>query len=196
MIFVLTYLSIAVLVFVTNLIPVFMPATWTVLSYIAVSYNVSILPLAFVGAISATLGRAALAKFSQTIIRQKILSEKTRGNIDIIKKQLEGKKALAATAILFYAFSPFPSSQLFIAYGLTGMELRYIMIPFFIGRLCSYTFFAFSATKIVHKFFPYSFGSFLGGYFLLAQFLTLGSIYIFAKIDWHELFAKKKIKFL
>ncbi len=192
----LTYFLIAVLVFTTNVIPFFMPATWTVLSYIAVAYSIPVLPLAFIGAVFATLGRATLAKLSQTIIREKIISEKTRKNIDVIKKQLEGKKTLTVGVVLLYAFSPFPSSQLFIAYGLTKMKLRYIVIPFFFGRLCSYTFFAFSATRIVRAFFPFSLNHLFSWYFLVSQLLTIVTVYLFAKIDWQELLKHKKLKFV
>lgn len=40
--------------------------------------------------------------------------------------------------MLAYAFSPFPSNTIFIAYGLTGMRLWLIGFPFFIGRWISY----------------------------------------------------------
>jgi len=187
-----TYLIIAVVVFGINVIPFFMPATWTVLSLIAINYNVPLLPLAIVGAIFATLGRLVLAILSQTILRGKILNQKTKDNVDEIRKQLEKRQALTFALILFYAFSPFASNQLFIAYGMTKMKLRLIAIPFFIGRLVSYTAFTFTTSALAKKFMP-TLGSYFTGYFILAQIVTIGILYLFTKINWHDLITKKRI---
>lgn len=189
-----TYLLIAALIFVSNVVPLFMPATWTIITYIAVVYQIPILPLAIVGAVSATLGRSVLAKLSQVVLRQKFIKDKTRKNIDVIRKKLEGKKLVTSASMLLFAFSPFPSSQLFIAYGLTKLKLRYVVIPFLIGRLCSYTFFAFSAQKLTATFFPFNFKSMMSSYFIIGQVLGVIIIYFFTQIDWNELLTNRKLK--
>ena len=137
-------------VFVLNVIPIFAPPTWTVLSLIAITYESNIIVLATVGALAATLGRLTLAKLSRAIVRQKFLSDDTRTNIDAVKERLESNAKLTFSLFLFYAFSPFPSNHLFIAYGLTAFPLKLIAIPFLLGRVVSYAFFAFTASTVAH----------------------------------------------
>lgn len=192
----LAYLIIFLIVFALNVVPFFMPATWTVLAFMAVVYKVPLLPLALVGAISATLGRLTLAKLSRVIIRQRFLSEKTRKNIDDIKTHLEKRKAITFGVFLFYAFGPLPSNQLFIAYGLTDMALWFVAAPFFLGRLLSYTVLSFSVVTATRRFLPQSLGSLFGGYFIVSQILTILVIYLFTKVHWHELFTKKKVELI
>ena len=184
-------------VFINNIIPIFAPPTWLVLSYAAVTFGASnIFLLAFMGALAATCGRLLLALFSNRIIRNNFLSERSIKNIDDLKRHLEHKKALTFGIFLFYAFSPLSSSQLFIAYGLTKMRLRLIAFPFFIGRLISYAVLAFTSLEISGKF-AYSklkTSSFFTGYFIFSQLMLYFLVYLFVKIDWHSLFMEKKLK--
>lgn len=194
---------ITVLIFVfvlaLNVIPIFAPPTWLVLSAIAVYYNINnILFLAFTGAVAATLGRLILAKVSNKIIRGKLLGEQSKKNVDDIKKHLEKRRTLTFGIFLFYAFSPLPSSQLFIAYGLTNLPLKSIALPFFLGRLTSYTILSFTASEVTRRI-AYQFittGSFLGFYFVISQLVTIVTIYLFVKIDWHALFTEKKLRLI
>src|SRR5215468_9379908 len=104
-------------VFLLNVVPAFAPPTWTVLSLIAVRYQVNVVILSTVGATAATAGRLTLARLSKTVIRQRLLGERARENIDHIKIRLQKTPKLTFGIFLFYAFSPFPSNNLFIAYG-------------------------------------------------------------------------------
>ena len=109
----LIYLVIFLVVFVLNVIPIFAPPTWTVLSFVAIRFNPNIIVLALVGAVSATLGRLLLSRLSTVMIRQKFLSHGTRENIDAVKVRLEKNQKLGFAVFLFYAFSPLPSNHLF-----------------------------------------------------------------------------------
>jgi len=188
------YLLIFAAVFGLNIIPFFAPATWTVLTFITVRYGIPLLPLALVGAVAATFGRLALAKLSRIIVREKFLKAKTKKNIDDIKLHLERRKGLTFGLFLFYAFSPLPSNQLFIAYGLTNMPIIRIALPFFLGRVVSYTALSYSVSKAALHIFPNSLTRAFGGYFLIVQLLTILTVYLFTKVKWHELFTKKKVE--
>lgn len=192
-----TTVLIFVFVLALNVIPIFAPPTWLVLSAIAVYYNIrNFLFLALTGAVAATLGRLTLAKLSNKIIRGKLLSEQSKKNVDDIKKHLERRRTLTFSIFLFYAFSPLPSSQLFIAYGLTNLPLKSIALPFFLGRLTSYTILSFTASEVTRRV-AYRFittGSFFGFYFVVSQLVTILAIYLFVKIDWHALFTEKKLR--
>ncbi|MBI4854834.1 MAG: hypothetical protein HY819_23800 [Acidobacteria bacterium] len=182
------------LILLLNLIPAFSPPTWMVLSYVSVLYKPNWLLLTTVGAISATLGRVILAKLSHIIVRNKVLSQNTIENLDNLSTEMKKRKPLTWSIFLLYAFGPLPSNQLFIAYGLTGLSLRLIVIPFFIGRFASYAFWILTASQISNKLATESF-DFKGiftGYFILGQIVTLLLVYIFTKIDWQKLFREKK----
>lgn len=185
-------------VFINNIIPIFAPPTWMVLSAIAVYFKLdSVFLLVLIGAAAATCGRLVLAIFSRNIIRSKFLSEQSKNNIDDLKRHLERRKVLTFGIFLFYAFSPLPSSQLFIAYGLTKMPFKLVAVPFFIGRIISYTVLSLTSLGISKRLAMSSLktGSFFSIYFVVSQLIFLILIYWFVKIDWHLLFTEKKIKF-
>jgi hypothetical protein len=195
----LEILVLFVAVFILNVIPALAPPTWMALSYAGFRYPLhSITLLAFVGATAATLGRLTLAKLSRVIVRQKLLSESTRENIDVLKEGLEKRRKLTFSVCLFYAVSPLPSNFLFIAYGLTSLELNLIAIPFFLGRLVGYNFWVLAGSIAARKITLESTEgqSYLGVYFVLSQLLLLFLVYLFTKIDWRALFADKKFRWM
>jgi hypothetical protein len=174
----------------------FAPPTWTVLSFIAIRFNLNIVVLAVVGAIAATLGRLVLAKLSTVIIRQRFLSEGARVSIDAVRTRLESSKKLTFSVMLFYAFSPFPSNHVFIAYGLTALKLRVIAVPFLLGRVVSYGFWAFTASSVAQilEYESVTTKSFFSYYFIASQLFGLITIYVFTKIDWPRVFAEKRLR--
>ena len=187
------------IIFFLNLIPAFAPPTWMVFSYLGLRYQIAnVALLALVGASAATLGRLTLSKLSRIIIRQKILSEQTKQNIDAIRDGLQGKRKLTFGIFLFYAFSPLPSNYLFLAYGLTTLELRLIAVPFFLGRTVSYSFWGLTSSAIAGK---VTIGqgntlSYLTGYFIATQILLLYIVYLFTRVDWRAMFQEKKLRLI
>ena len=154
--------------------------------------------LALVGALAAALGRFTLAKGSDLIVRRHFLSTEARQNVDAIKEQLSRRKKLTFGIFLFYAFTPLPSNYLFIAYGLTAMELKLITIPFFLGRWVSYSFWTLTAASIARKITLEDTEalSYLSVYFIASQVLLLSIVYIFTRIDWGYLASEKKFRWL
>jgi hypothetical protein len=188
-----------VVVFALNVIPVFAPPTWMTLSAIGLSVpDAPVAALAVIGAIAATLGRIVLAKFSRTIIRTKLLDERTRRNIDAIKAGLETRPAATFAMFLAYAFSPLPSNYLFIAYGLTTLKLALVAVPFFFGRLASYTFWVATASAIGDRLDVDSIesASYVGIYFIVSQLLLVPAIYVFTRIDWRAAFEEHRLRWL
>lgn len=186
-------------VFLLNVIPAFAPPTWMVFSFMGLqnpAANLSL--LAIVGAVAAVSGRLTLAKFSRVIIRQKFMSEVSKRNIDAIKTKLQNKKKLTFSVFLFYAVSPLPSNYLFIAYGLTGMHLRLIAVPFLIGRSISYAFWGQSSSMLGRSLFGESRNAlpYLSAYFVLTQIFLLVVVYVFTRIDWQRLFQERRLLWL
>lgn len=190
--------SVFVFIFLFNLLPAFAPPTWTLLSYLAINYHVELAALVVVGALAATLGRLALARLSHLFLRGKFLSAKTIKNVDTIKVYLEKHRTMTFLAFLFYAFSPFPSNNVFIAYGLTNLPLYQIAVPFFIGRVVSYTFWAATARHIANRYLFSSSESysFSGVYYILTQALTFFFIYLFTQVHWEKFLRDRRLSWL
>ena len=198
---ILTSAIILFVIFVMNIIPAFMPPTWILLSFIGFTFHFdkySLVILCIFAAIASTSGRIVLAIFSDKMIRNKILTEKSKRNIDILKEQIEKRKSLTFGFFLSYAFSPFPSGQLFLAYGLTELKLQIAAIPFFIGRLVSYLFWALSASEVskMMDITTLKSGTYFGAFFVLTQITAFVLVYFVVRVDWNILFEKHKLKFI
>ncbi|MCL4366190.1 hypothetical protein M1437_03100 [Patescibacteria group bacterium] len=137
--FLVNYVLLATLVFGINVIPAFMPPTWTVLAFFVTKYDLQIIPVVLLGASFATLGRILLAKLSEKYFRR-FLSEDSKSNYDSIGEYLNSHKKLTIPLVIAYAFLPIPSNHVFIAAGLAKVKIKPLAISFFIGRLISYTF--------------------------------------------------------
>ncbi len=186
-------------VFLLNLVPAFAPPTWMVFSYLGFRNPTSNAALlAVVGAGAATLGRLTLAKLAHIVVRRRFLTDATKQNVDSIREGLEGKRKLTFGVFLFYAFSPLPSNSLFIAYGLTTMELKLIALPFFLGRSVSYAFWGLTSSNVARRIsmesgqaLPY-----LSVYFIVSQIGFLYVVYLFTRIDWRALLLGKKLRWM
>jgi membrane protein YqaA with SNARE-associated domain len=120
MILLLAYL----LDFITNIIPLFMPPTWLLLSFFRVHYGLPVWLLAPGGALCSTAGRCILALGARHL-GARFLPEKERKNITDLGEFIRHKK-LSFVGVLFYAFGPIPSSHLFIAAGLARLNLKVV----------------------------------------------------------------------
>jgi membrane protein YqaA with SNARE-associated domain len=191
----MTLLYIFFFVFLFNLIPAFAPPTWILLSYIQVKFHPNVFVLALTGAAAATLGRIVLAKLAKVIVRDRFLSAATKRNIDTVKAKLHQHEGLTFSVFLLFAFSPFPSNQLFLAYGLTNLPLALVAAPFFLGRFVSYLFWIVTAHEISKRLAVDSLrsGAFFKTYFVVIQIVSLALVYVFIKIDWHKLFTEHKL---
>ena len=188
-----------VIIFTLNVIPAFAPPTWMVLSWIGFEHpQYNPFGMALFAAAAATAGRVVLAKFSRTIIGQRFMSEASRANIEVIKEAIEGHRALTAGTFLFFAFSPFASNFLFIAYGLTSSPLRLVVIPFFLGRFISYSFFVYAASEVSQRLAlnGSEAKNYFGIYFVASQFLFIGVLYLFTRIDWKYAVENKRLRWL
>jgi len=187
-------------VFGLNVVPAFAPPTWMVFSYIGFRFVTSnnIILLALIGAAAATLGRLTLSKAARSIVRGHFLSENSRNNIDIIHEYLEPRRKSTFGVFLFYAFTPFPSNYLFIAYGLTTMQFRKIATPFFIGRSVSYSLWGLTASNVARRMDFESTGalSYFSLFFVLTQILLFFLLYGFARVDWRALLGERKLQWL
>ena len=188
-----------IVIFVLNLLPAFAPPTWTAMSFIGLTIpSIDFVSLAVVAATAATFGRIALAKLSRAIVRQRLLSEQTRYNVDAIRHGIEGRPVTTFGTFLAYAFSPLPSNYLFIAYGLTSLPITLLALPFFVGRLVSYAFWIRTASAVGDRLNLDWFESapYFVAYFIVSQLLLVPVIYGFTRVDWHALLTRQRLRWL
>ncbi len=185
-------------VFLFNLAPAFTPPTWMLLAYIEIAYHPNHALLAAVGAVAATCGRLLLANCATVFVRNRLLSAGTISNVNVIAGQLRAHPTATFAGFLFYAFSPLPSNQLFIAYGLTDLPLAPIALPFLLGRLVSYSFWILTASQVSNRLAVESLVTrrFFGAYFIAVQVVTLLMVVIFTRIDWRILPSKRRLRWV
>jgi membrane protein YqaA with SNARE-associated domain len=186
-----------IVVFVLNVLPAFAPPTWTTMSFVGLAIpNIDVLLLASVAAVAATCGRIVLAKLSRTLVRQKLLTEQSRRNVDAIKIGIENQRAITLGTFLGYSLSPLPSNYLFIAYGLTSLPILFLSVPFFFGRFVSYAFWTRTASTIGDwlDWDWFESAPYFLAYFLTSQLLLVPVIYAFTRLDWRTLFVERRFK--
>jgi membrane protein YqaA with SNARE-associated domain len=181
--------------------PAFMPPTWILLAFVGFNFdlnNYTLAILAVFAAMASSGGRAVLAILADKILRHRFISQSTRNNMDVLRNNIIKRQNLTRGFFLFYAFSPFPSGQLFLAYGLTDLKLGLAIFPFFLGRMVSYLFWVFASSETSKMLDLTSFksGAFFGAYFIIGQIFALYLVYLVAKIDWKVLFEEKKVRFV
>lgn len=184
-------------VLLLNVMPAFAPPTWMVMSWIGFSQpDANPVLLAGIAASAATLGRLVLARLSCALVRNRWMREADRQNINVVRAWLEARKGMTVALMLGYAFSPFPSNYIFIAYGLTGMRLWLIGLPFFVGRWISYLTWTHIA-QIGARYLDDETGVdgvYMGAYFVVSQVVFLALVYGFAKLDWQHLLQAKRLR--
>ena len=188
-----------IVVFALNVLPAFAPPTWATMSFIGLPIpNIDVLLLALVAATAATCGRVLLARLSRALVRQRLLTEQARRNVDAIKIGIESRRAMTIGTFLGYALSPLPSNYLFIAYGLTSLPIALLALPFFIGRLVSYAFWTRTASTVGDwlDWDWFESAPYFVAYFLLSQILLIPVIYGFTRLDWQALFAERRLRWL
>jgi len=188
-----------IVVFVLNVLPAFAPPTWVTMSFIGLTIpNIDVLLLAAVAAVAATCGRIVLAKLSRQIVRQRLLAEHSRRNVDAIKTAIENKRAVTIGTFLGCSLSPLPSNYLFIAYGLTSLPIALLAVPFFVGRLVSYAFWTRTASTVGDwlDWDWFESAPYFIAYFLISQLLLIPVVYAFTRLDWQALFAEGRLRWL
>lgn len=184
------------IVFLLNLLPAFAPPTWIALSAVRLGApDINPIALALTGAVAATFGRMLLAKIARIVLRGHLLGEEAKKNVDQIRTKIEAHRTASVTGLLLYSLSPLPSNHLFVAYGLTSLNISYVAAPFFAGRLASYSFWIFTAGVAGRKFdLDADDAAFsVGFYFVVTQLLIVPLIYLFVKIDWKSLFEERRL---
>jgi hypothetical protein len=104
------------------------------------------------------------------------------------------RRAASSVVFLFYAFSPLPSNALFLAYGLTTAPLHLLAVPFFVGRVVSYTAAFMGGSAVSHRLGPDVNWTASWAYFSLSQLAMLAFVYAFARVDWRKTLDERRVR--
>ena len=127
------FLIAMVVVFLINLSPGFMPSTWLVLAFFYIQFGLPLVPLAICGALVSGLGRFCLAKGSSWFTDH--FMPKKKDDLQSLGEYLERKHGLVAGFVFVYSLLPLPTTNLFLAAGMTRVNLAYVLGGFYAARL-------------------------------------------------------------
>ena len=183
------WLTIAMVAVVLNAVPAFMPPTWSVLAYFHLREGLPVVPLAAVGALGATTGRAVLALVSRGC-GDRLLPARWRSNIAALADELKRKRELGLSALALFALGPVPSNQLFIAAGMSGTPLAPVLAVFGVARFVSYIFWV-SVTETaaisLDELLSPRFGA---GAATAAQIVGFIGLIVIMQLDWRRIFQR------
>lgn len=173
-----------------NLMPAFGPPTWSIIVLYGLNSDLPAPAIILVAAAAAALGRFILANGFRLLARH--VSDKTRANLAAARAAFERNRRNAILGIGLFALSPVPSAQLFEAAGLAGVKLAGFTLAFFLGRIVSYSIYAYSAHTIREssfgEAFTHSLSSPLG---MGLQVVMIVGLVALARIDWGKFFGRR-----
>ena len=186
-----TLASLALVVFLCNLAPIFAPPTWSVLVFFLITNELSVPQVVIIGALAAGLGRFLLGHATRAL--RNYIPIKARKNLYDAGRVFEENQTRKFGILALFVISPLPSAQLFEAAGLMYMNLLRLTLAFFSGRIVTYSIYATGASQLKST----NFGeliteAFKSPYAWVLQLFSIALIYIIAKIDWRKHLTPKK----
>ena len=183
----LDYIQITILSYFVNLVPIFAPSTWIVLSLFKINNpHISTITIAVFGVIGSVSGRYTMYLYSKVL--GKYIPKKYKTSTKFFRKLVEEHKLGLLIGTFIYTLTPLPTNFLFIASGISNIKIRPILSGFAVGRLLSYVLLVSISYKLfsLTKFFNTDTTRFLAD--LIGIFLTLIVIFI----DWKKLYFKTR----
>jgi membrane protein YqaA with SNARE-associated domain len=168
--------------FAINLVPAFMPPTWSVLALFHVLYHPPLLLLTIGGAAMSALGRVGLALLSRRF--RQLLSANDRRNAEALSAFVNRHRRWREAIVFGYCLGPFPSNALFVAAGVGRVPLLPVTIAFFLSRCIADTFWVWTAKHVSDN---------AGGLFvkpltdwkaIALQIAALVAIVLFFRLPW------------
>lgn len=187
------YLIASIIIIIINIVPAFMPPTWTIVSFFYIRYEVNLFILASVASISSSFGRFVLARTSTKVVPH-LFNKRTISNLNFIGSKIKKNPIRIFLIAIIWAVSPIASNALFISAGFSKVKVKWLIVGFFLGRLLSYFFLAYTSKIIVEG---------LEGIFaegivdwkrIIIQVISILSVFLYLAIDWESLLTEKRLK--
>jgi membrane protein YqaA with SNARE-associated domain len=174
-------------------IPIFAPPAWIVLVFLVIKFRLNPWVVVIVGVAGSTLGRYILSLYIPKI-SSRLINRREDRNLRYIGAKLGQKAWEAALFVFLYTLTPLSTTALFTAAGVARVNPKYILPPFFCGRL-----FTDGVMVYTGKFGAGNLSGLIHGQFSWKTIITLAAglilICIFLFVDWRNLLEKGRLKF-
>ena len=182
--------ALAGIVLFFNLMPAFAPPTWAVLVLFSLNTELHSIVIVVVGAVFAGTGRYLLAR--ATGLFRNRFTVKSLGNLESAVEVLTHNNSRKFLTIGIFVISPLPSAQLFEAAGLMGVRLLPLTLAFFSGRIVTYNFYVFGASKLKSR----GIGELITKEFtsiwaILFQLIMITAVILLTQVNWKKFLPKK-----
>ena len=181
-----TWCVIWIVATVLNAVPAFMPPTWSLLAYFHLRYQLSIWPLALIGAAGAVIGRALLARGSRMFGMRWMPAER-RKHIEALSSELKRRRALSIILLALFGIGPIPTNHLFIAAGLAKLPLLPVVGVFGVTRCVSYLLWVKAAETAAHSLRDVITPTFGSAAALAVQVVGVLVLVLLFRLDWMRL---------
>jgi hypothetical protein len=170
------------IIFVINVVPAFMPASWMVMAFFYIKFGLPLLLLTVGGAIVSALGRLVLAQASAGF-RQRFMHDKQSDLVEL-GRFLDRHRNVAGPATFAYTLTPLPTNNLFIAAGLVGVNMAWVLAGFTIGRIVANTFWVWTTDKVFASFGDVFATAISGRWAIALQALGVVTVVLLFKVPW------------
>ena len=135
-----------VLAFLINLVPAFMPSTWMVMAFFYIKFGLPLLVLTLGSALASARGRMVRACASLRV-RQRFITGRSAEDLDELGAFLNDHRRYVGPMVFLYTLSPLPTNNLFIAAGMTRVDMTAVVIGFTTSRMIANTFWVWTTNK-------------------------------------------------
>lgn len=184
-----TFLFLFLIVFVINVIPAFMPASWIVLAVFAINWHLPVPWVVLVGVTASTLGRTVLYHISDRYIKY-FLSKRQRKNMDELGEILNERRNIMMPLIVSFSLLPVPSNHIYIAAGMARFNLETLTASFFIGRLVNYIILVSGADLVAGNASDLVGQSVTSLPAIILQVMGIVILYLITMVSWRSLFRR------
>jgi hypothetical protein len=172
------------LAFLINLVPAFMPSTWMVLAFFYIRYDLPLLPLTIGGAIVSGFGRLLLAKGSAWFSRQFMAGR--RADFVLLGEYLDRNRHIAGPATFAYTLTPLPTNNLFLAAGMLGVNMGWVLAGFWAGRILADTFWVWTTERVFSGIGDVFEGAFSTPWAIALQSLSITTVALLYILPWSK----------
>lgn len=169
-----------------NVVPGFMPPTWSLLAFIHYEEGLPVIGLAIVGGLGAVCGRYFLAMGSRHF-GTRFVPKRSLDNISHLSRTIEARKGLSLSMFALFSIGPIPSNHLFIAAGIARVRLLVPLIAFGVVRTISYVIWV-TATNSAASSLKDVISPTLGGWIgVAAQITGFALLVLIFRLDWAKI---------
>jgi len=122
--------------FLFDVVPFPFPPAFTIMAFFQIVYGLNIWLVVIIGVLGSILGRYVLTLYIP-FLAGRIFKKAKNEDVQFLGEQMKKKGWKGQMAILAYTLLPLPTTPLFLASGMAGINASYIIPVFFVGKFTS-----------------------------------------------------------